>query len=134
MHFSIDTHRTTPRAEARETTRCELNVEVDFTSERTSHMSGELYAGVSVNISEGGVFVATHFIRPIGSMLEIRFTLPDGKDAICALVEVCWTRPPKGALELPPGMGLRFAALEARDLARLKAYVKRMNDVLLYEE
>src|SRR5690242_18025634 len=44
--------------------RFPIEVSVDLVSEHN------FFAGLSLNVSEGGLFVATHLVRPVGSRLE----------------------------------------------------------------
>ena len=85
-----------------------------------------LFMGASENISEGGVFVASFKLRPMGDRFSIQFTLPDEERPVSAVVEVTWLRKSDPAYpNLTPGMGLRFLALDTGDAPRLTAFVAR---------
>jgi uncharacterized protein (TIGR02266 family) len=69
------------------------------------------------NISEGGVFVATRELKPIGSRIELTMRLPEPHGVIWTLGEVRWIRETPAGTDAPLGMGIRFDSLnqEAQD-------------------
>lgn len=69
------------------------------------------YSGFAENLSVGGVFVATHQLRPVGEVVEVCIHLPDGTE-VRASGEVRWVRLFNADSDMPPGMGLRFGTLE----------------------
>ena len=67
-----------------------------------------------------------------GEQLEIRFTLP-GLGRVCtARATVRWVRDEHTGHDplLPPGMGLRFDHLEARDLVEIRNFIARRQPLL----
>ena len=101
---------------------------VDFVSEHN------FFTGFSLNVSEGGLFVATHHARPVGSRLEIRLALPDEPEPLVILTEVRWVRVHNDDSEASPGLGLRFVGLSAEAEARIQAFVRRVRDPLFYDD
>jgi uncharacterized protein (TIGR02266 family) len=84
------------------------------------------YTGLTSDLSGGGLFVATHLIRPVGERIHLRLTLPTYSEPIDAITEVRWVR----AMALPggdgeAGMGLRFLQLEPRAKEAIKAFLKK---------
>src|SRR3712207_4985933 len=69
------------------------------------------YSGFAENLSAGGVFIATHLLRPVGEMVEVCIHLPDGSE-IRGHGEVRWVRIFNSESDTPPGIGVRFTALE----------------------
>lgn len=80
QHAQTDTTHTepcTPNAlaaeprpvERRDLRRVQLNVGVGFRGDAS------FYTGFATDISEGGLFVATHMLQPIGSQLTLTFAL-----------------------------------------------------------
>jgi uncharacterized protein (TIGR02266 family) len=69
------------------------------------------YCGFAENLSAGGVFVATHLLRPVGERVEICIHLPDGSE-VHAVGEVRWVRLFNAESDMPPGMGVRFLELQ----------------------
>lgn len=71
------------------------------------------YSGFAENLSIGGVFVATHLLRPVGARIEFSIHLPDMDGAVVGTGEVRWVRDFNERSDLPPGMGIRFLELNA---------------------
>ena len=70
------------------------------------------YSGFAENLSAGGVFIATHLLRPVGEVVEVCVHLPDGA-VIRAHGEVRWVRVFNAESDTPPGIGVRFTVLES---------------------
>ena len=64
--------------------RVGVKLAVTFDSEH------QFYAGLTANISEGGLFIATRSAIEPGTLLHLSFTLPTRGQPIEALAEVCW--------------------------------------------
>lgn len=83
-----------------------------------AHSPTNFYKGLSGNdvIDDGGLFVATYEIPPLGTQLWISVNMPGGYQ-FDAVAEVRWTRE-TGAGDAPPGYGCAFTRLtdEARKL------------------
>jgi uncharacterized protein (TIGR02266 family) len=84
--------------------RHRLTLHVDMGLFSDSHF----YAGLSMDVSKGGLFVATYQPLPVGTDLRLFFVLPDGT-AIEAPGTVRWKREAQGTD--PPGMGIAFRKL-----------------------
>ena len=80
---------------------CEI--ELEFTEDT------HFYAGLTQDISQGGVFIATYRLLPVGSNLELAFDLPDGT-RIKTRGEVKWLRE-NASNGARPGMGVAFSNL-----------------------
>jgi len=112
--------------ERRVAQRVDLSVGVGFRSD------SNFYTGFTSDISEGGLFVATHMLQPIGSELGLTFALPTGPE-ITVRGLVRWLRDPhEHSTDTPPGMGVQFQGLEGTDLERIRAFVA-MREPLFFE-
>lgn len=69
---------------------------------------GDHGEGRLVNLSETGFFTATDLPAPVGSRLEISFTLPHDRSGKVVTGEVIVVRRAEGE---PPGFGARFFRL-----------------------
>ena len=99
--------------ERRVARRVDLSVGVGFRS------ASNFYTGFTSDISEGGLFVATHMLQPIGSELTLVFALPTGPE-ISVRGTVRWLRDTRERdASAPPGMGVQFQAMNAADLERV---------------
>jgi uncharacterized protein (TIGR02266 family) len=103
--------------ERRATPRVDLHVGVGFRSDAS------FYTGFTSDISEGGLFVATHMLQPVGSELALTFALPTGSE-ISVRAVVRWLRDTRDSSSTtPPGMGVQFQALTPDDLARIRELI-----------
>jgi uncharacterized protein (TIGR02266 family) len=98
------------------------------------HSAHNFFTGLTGEIREGGLFVATQAPWPEGQRLELHFTLPGLRRVCTARAIVDWVRNEHAARDpqLPPGMGLRFEQLEPRDLPAIRSFISRRQP-LLYE-
>ena len=87
------------------------------------------YAGLSQDLSRGGLFVATYQLKKPGTHVALYFVLPDGH-AVSTEGIVRWTR--DASDDLPPGMGIAFENLPARDVAAIGRYCH--DRALLYHD
>jgi uncharacterized protein (TIGR02266 family) len=100
-----------PRLEPRRAApRVALVAEVDVSSDTN------FFNGYSTDIADGGLFVATCSLLPIGSTVDINFSLPNGK-RIEAKGEVRWVR------ELDERNPVRFVELSAGAAAAINGFV-----------
>lgn len=97
-----------------------LNVLLEI-DEQTDH---NFYAGLTSDVSEGGVFVATGHTLPVGTRVTVSIQLPDAADPHQVEGIVRWIREPEvcrgGAV---PGYGVQFDVLSAEALAAIREYV-----------
>ena len=90
------------RDDRRQHLRATFKTAINLTSE------SNFYAGFTDDISEGGLFVATHNTLPRGTVVDIEFVLPDSEEPIRSQGEVRWIREYRPENDAPPGMGLSF--------------------------
>ena len=90
------------------------------------------YSGFAENLSVGGVFVATHQLRPVGETVEVCIHLPDGTE-VRAAGEVRWVRLFNSDSDMPPGMGLRFRQLEASANQAIERFLAH-RDPIFYDD
>jgi uncharacterized protein (TIGR02266 family) len=101
------------RAEAR--LACEFQVEFVHDT--------HFYAGLTQDISCGGIFVATYHLLPIGTRLVVNFELPDGS-AVRAGGEVRWIREEEAAGSERPGLGVAFTDLDDEALGKIADFCR----------
>lgn len=75
-----------------------------------------IYTGLSLDVSTGGVFVATYEAASPGTSVSLYFVLPDGF-VVNADGVVRWTR--AVTEDSPPGMGVAFVSISAEALAHI---------------
>jgi uncharacterized protein (TIGR02266 family) len=92
--------------------RVKLEVDVGM------HSESHFFTGLSGDLSEGGVFVATYRDVPLGSKLELDLPLPDGTIQVHGVVK--WTRP--ASEDAKPGIGVAFESLPEEHRARIAKF------------
>lgn len=91
------------------------------------------WTGLTMNMSEGGVFVATHKLLAVGAMVVVNLSLPGG-ETITTLGQVRWTREYSETNDASPGLGIQFMNLDARMLAAIRRFVANVREPILFED
>lgn len=117
-------HASASGAERRVQERVELEVDIGL------HSATQFYAGLSNDISEGGIFVSTVKPMPVGSELSISFVLPGGH-TVTTRGRVAWLSTPRGD-DGRPGMGVRFERLEDQHRHAIEKFL-RYRPAMLHE-
>ena len=104
-------------------TRVGVNVQVKVSSQDVD----EFVEHFATNISRAGIFIQTRDPKPKGTILLFEIQLKGGKAAIRGKGEVIWTRTRSEdePSTKPPGMGVKFLALDKAS----KAVVKRIMEI-----
>ncbi len=127
---SIDGHEPvvySQRGSRRTFARYAADVEVDFGSEHN------FYAGLTENLSVGGLFIATHQFKKVGERVDVTLHLPDGGPESACVAEVRWIREYSETSDSPPGMGVRFLEIEDATIERIKQFLAH-RDPLLWDD
>lgn len=99
--------------------RAEVSCDIGFQSETN------FFAGFTGDLSDGGLFVATYDILPVGTELTVSFVLPGGHH-VTARAEVRWTREHRDDdPEFHPGMGVSFEDLDPTHVEAIRNYMAR---------
>lgn len=96
--------------------RLALELELEFTEDT------HFYAGITQDLSQGGVFVATYRVLPVGTHLWLSFDLPDGTH-VHTRGEVRWIREEQEG-SLRPGMGVAFRDLPELALEAIQRFCR----------
>ncbi|MCE9668513.1 TIGR02266 family protein [Myxococcus stipitatus] len=114
-------------SEARRNGRVRMHTSIDMRSD------SNFFTGFSMDISEGGVFIATVDAPPRGTQVELDFTLPGGRPMKVVGV-VRWVREanPKTP-ELMPGVGVQFTGLPHEVASAIGSFVTT-RDPLFYPD
>ena len=83
--------------------------------EVTLHSDSNFYLGLTQNLSNGGIFVATHLVQPMGTVVELALRLPTRATALSLVGRVRWVREVHDAFDVPPGMGIEFEGISEED-------------------
>lgn len=96
---------------------------IEVTLVVTVESESNFYVGFTENLSDGGVFVATHAPREIGCAVDLVIEL-SYQPPIRAKGTVRWLRQYSEVNETVPGMGIRFDHLSTEDARRLHEFAK----------
>ncbi len=99
----------------RSSPRIAIEAELGFESETN------FFNGFSEDLSDGGLFIATYNLLPIGCEITVKFGLPEGRE-ITADARVVWVREPHG--DVTPGMGVQFVDLGGDDHAAILRFIE----------
>lgn len=86
----------------------------------------DVFFGYALNISRGGVFIATPKQRAPGAEYEIQFRLPGLDRAFRCKAQVVWVRRFRQESSKPPGFGLKFLDLPAQDAIAIDEWVQKI--------
>lgn len=106
-------------AKKRQSPRVKMQAAVDFTTD------SNFFNGFSANISDGGLFVATVNLLPLGTEVDLSFTLPSGVKVEAKGV-VRWVREVNDKLpDAFPGLGVQFSALQPSAQAAIDQFLSQ---------
>jgi uncharacterized protein (TIGR02266 family) len=105
-------------AQRRNNQRFQVDLELTLQSEST------IWIGQLENVSDGGVFVASKELKPIGTEVEVTLKLPGNLLPIWAVGVVCWIRDTSGKDDTPLGMGIQFRLIADDALRRIRDFVR----------
>jgi uncharacterized protein (TIGR02266 family) len=118
---------TSADAHCREHSRFSVDLDVTVGSEHN------FYAGFAENLSAGGVFIATHRLKPVGSRIELSVNLPDSL-TVRALGEVRWVRVFNEQSDTPPGIGVRFLEIDEASIEAISGFLARRDPLFFDDE
>jgi uncharacterized protein (TIGR02266 family) len=111
-------------------TQNRIDVELSITFESESNF----FVGFSTNISEGGLFIATHDCKRVGSTLQVRFAIPDDSGPVDVNCAVRWVREYNPmAPDMIPGMGVEFTDLSPWDLERVQSFCDGLREPMFID-
>jgi uncharacterized protein (TIGR02266 family) len=104
--------------------RTEARYGVDCTV--TVNSDNNFYAGFVRNLSEGGIFIATHIVHPVGTKFDLSIHLHDGEEGVVrGIGEVRWIRAADADSAMPAGLGIRFISLEGDGSERVERFLNQ---------
>lgn len=121
------TDETDVAGQRRKYTRYSVDVDVTLGSDHN------FYAGFVENMSEGGIFIATHTKKEVGDLIEFSIHLPGFEHPVQGTGEVRWIRMFSEESNVPPGLGIRFRELSEGSLEIIEEFLKT-REPLFYDE
>src|SRR4029079_10513628 len=105
--------QTEHRAHPRVPVEIEVNLESD----------NNFYSGLTSDISEGGVFIATYTLPAIGEQVEMELRLPGQQETFSVRGVVRWLRELSADGDgTPPGFGLEWFRLSSHALTAIQRF------------
>jgi len=99
--------------------RVALDADIGFQSDTN------FYTGFSEDLSDGGLFIATYNLLPVGAEVTINFTLPDGH-LVVAKGYVTWVREFNDTTpDVAPGIGVQFDGLTENDMKSIRSFLRK---------
>jgi uncharacterized protein (TIGR02266 family) len=96
----------------------------------TVNSDHNFYAGFAKNLSEGGIFVATHIVHPVGTKFNLSMHLDDGDPRpVRGVGEVRWIRALDG--DLPAGLGIQFTEIDEDGQTRIEAFLAKRDPLIV---
>jgi len=91
--------------------------------------SDDLLYDYSIDLSTGGLFLASDHPLPLNSPLRMEFILPTSEKAICCNARVAWVNGANRIRKstLPTGMGVQFLDLTLADMDAIRQYIESVN-------
>jgi uncharacterized protein (TIGR02266 family) len=79
----------------------------------------------SADMSTGGIFIEADHIVPVGTLLNVEFTLPNDGTIIKCSARVAWLNGPmlRREPQLPPGMGLEFLNMDDQGVSAIRNFL-----------
>lgn len=97
--------------------RVAMQAAIDFGTD------SNFFSGFSDNISDGGIFIATVNLMPLGTEVDLKFTLP-GTGQVEAHGVVRWIREVNDKdHEQLPGVGVQFTKMSETSLKAIRQFV-----------
>lgn len=124
VHASMPSTKPVPK---RQSPRVRMQAQVDFESD------DNFFNGFSANISDGGLFIATVNVLPLGTQVDVGFSLPTGDRVECKGV-VRWVREVDDKNpDVFPGMGVQFLDLETRSANAIEQFIQQREPMFYVE-
>ena len=116
--------QSTAHGEQRAHERAAIEVEVNLASEH------DFYTGITSDLSEGGVFAATHVPAKLGERLAMDLRLPGCAETYRVEGIVRWVRDLRMACDgVSPGFGMQFTALPPDAIDAIQRFVAQPDSI-----
>ena len=123
-HDFMTTARRFLQVEVRKAQRCNASLTVHYGTS-----SSDLLSDYSIDLSTGGLFLATDHPLPAETPLSMEFVLPASETAVRCNARVAWVNDAQllKKQDLPSGMGVQFVDLTLADLDAIRKYIKSVS-------
>jgi uncharacterized protein (TIGR02266 family) len=90
------------------------------------------WTGLARNLARGGVFVATHNVAPVGTLVELKLTIAGEEVPTPVLAQIRSIVPYSGE-DIPPGWILQFVDIDAAAIAMIRSFVANVRSPLFFD-
>ena len=115
---TVEAPREGPMLDRRKSERADLVVRVDYQT------VDELFSDFASNINEGGIFVETAMPRPLGTLVDLQFSLPGSDEPV--QIKGTVVRVSDGEGRDSPGLGIEFENLDGPTRQRINSLVRKL--------
>jgi uncharacterized protein (TIGR02266 family) len=91
------------------------------------------WSDASKDIAEGGVFLATHQLLRIGTVVEIGIRIEGREQLVTCTGVVQWTRAQNPGVEEPMGVGIKFVELPDDERDAFREFAQTVREPIVYE-
>ena len=114
--------------------RRDVEMSLSFEIALDSGSEHNFYTGLTNNISEGGVFIATTQILDIGTKIKFPLALPSMLEPEQVEGVVKWVRREgRSEANVPGGIGIQFTQISEKLKARINEYIQS-SDTIFYDD
>jgi uncharacterized protein (TIGR02266 family) len=111
---------------------CRTSPRIAVAVDVSMHTEHNFYMGLTENLSEGGLFIATYDVLPLGTQLDLTLSLP-GHGPLKLRCQVRWVRIySEFTKDLAPGLGVGFLDLDEKPRSVIRSFLSQ-RDPILYE-
>jgi uncharacterized protein (TIGR02266 family) len=90
----------------------------------------QVYKSKTLDISHGGIFLATDEALAIGTLIDMTFQIPNSQKVVTAVGKVAWVGRAPDAGSTTAGVGVKFSKIDPVDLQLIVDYVNRLSRVV----
>lgn len=92
-----------------------------------------LWSDLTMNVANGGVFVATFHPLALGTVVHLLLTVEGADKPIATQGVVRWTRPHRDGSDGAAGVGVRFVDLDPHAIDTLARFVENVREPMIFE-
>ncbi len=121
------------RRQARIAAESKLEVEINEYSESNFYLGFD--DAMVINLSTGGLFVATYTPLKVNDKFRLSFSLPPEDIEVEAVGKVIWRREYNAAYPTThPGMGVKFVSLSPKAQKMIARYIESVREPYFYPD
>lgn len=111
--------------------RVDGRVRVEITLDASSEHN--VWCDLSMDVAEGGVFVATYEAVRLGTVVDVALRLPEDDEPTETSGVVRWTREHVDGADAPAGIGIKFVSLSPSAREALGRFAECVREPILFE-